>query len=154
MVNDCMSYLPIYSRMQPLYCPAIIDLLGCRIDMIFDCDVKGKSVMRWCQGEVTEVMEERTKPTGKVLWDKMPDVLGCKEETESYAVLMPSKWNPRNDCNGTWRLDVEVECGDIEEHDDVDSVVSKSEESLWDYGTDSDVDTLKNKKLYLISMHG
>ena len=29
-----------------------------------------------------EMMKERTKPTVKVLWGKMPDVLGRKVETE------------------------------------------------------------------------
>ena len=31
-------------------------------------------------------------------------------------------------------MDVEVECRNIGEHNDVDSVVSESKESPWDYG--------------------
>ncbi len=42
-------------------------------------------------------------------WDAMPELKGCEEVTESDAILMPRMWNPKEDCDGAWRLDVQVE---------------------------------------------
>ena len=65
------------------------------------------------EGGGLECYSDSSKPKVKVLWDAMSDLLGCEEPTESNTVvLMPSKWNPKIDCDGAWRMDVEVDLGD------------------------------------------
>ena len=46
----------------------------------------------------------------------MPDVDEYKYETEEEVVLLPSKWN--KDCDGAWRMDVDIAIGD--DKDDFD----------------------------------
>ena len=119
--------------------------------MLFVCDVQGNGVLRWCQGEVLEVEEEKSKPTVKVSWDAMSDVTGCEEKTESCVELMPSKWNPKIDCSGAWRLDVDIEYSTEKDNGgDVESLENESEESSLDYGSDSDDswDSSVNDKYY------
>ena len=46
--------------------------------------------------------------------------------------LMPSKWNPKIDCSGAWRLDVDI--GYSTEKDnggDVESLENESEKAHW-----------------------
>ena len=56
---------------------------------------------------------------------------------------MPSKQNPKNDCDRTWRLDVDIECADnIDDKSDKDSVKSDSKEGSYDFGTNSEEKSL------------
>ena len=131
----------IYSRMQPFYRPNLIDLMNRRIDVLTEFKVKenGKWVprLRWCQGEVIEVYEDRQKPTVKVEWDPLPDVEGGNQKEETDQVLLPTYW--RKDVAGAWRMDVDVGLatsdnmtGDIES-----SEMWEDSESTLDFGTDS-----------------
>ncbi len=109
------------------------------MDMLVGCSVNGETVLCWCQGEVLLVYKNESKPKVKVSWDAMPDVKGCEEVTESYAILIPRMWNPKEDCDGAWRLDVQVELGDEEDEgskNDVEASGSNTERELY-YGTNS-----------------
>ena len=121
----------MYSQLQPYHRPRIEDLLNKRIDVLYPFDVNVDGTVekhrRWCQGDVIEVCENRTKPTVKVRWDAMPDVEGS-EVTETEQILLPSKWN--KDCDGAWRMDVDIELNDKNDSgnsDDEDSDDSGSE---------------------------
>ena len=100
----------IYSHLQPFYHPELPSLVVERIDY-HACF--GKAGLRWCQGEVLSVALGKSKPKVNVLWDAMPDVDKYKDETEEEVVLLPSKWN--KDCNGAWRMDVDIAIGDNED---------------------------------------
>ena len=66
------------------------------------------------------------------------DVYMMEYDIITSVVLMPSKWNPKNDCDGAWRLDVDIECVDtIDDESKKDSVKSYNEEDSYDFGTDS-----------------
>ena len=122
----------IYARMQPFTRPALADLVGRRIDVNYKLSVHGEPVFRWCQGEVLEVCEERTKPTVLVLWDAAPDIAGSEEAMETEQILMPGKWNGNVD--GAWRLDFNIAIGDDE---DDDNVMAEDDDSNLD-AIDSD----------------
>ena len=102
------------------------------------CDIPGGKVLKWCQGEVLQLYEDDAQPKVKVEWDAMDNVAGYEEKTESDAILMPSKWNPNNDCDGAWRMDVDIDLGEEEiEESGSHNKESDNEESELDYGTDS-----------------
>ena len=130
----------LYSRMQPFERPNIEDLLERRIDVQYMCDVDGKPTLRWCQGEVVEVYDDRKKPTVKVLWDATPDIAGYEEQSESDQVLLPGKWN-RN-CENAWRMDVEIFVGD--EEDDINDDKWEGDEIDDDCFSDNDDDCFSN----------
>ena len=75
----------IYSRLQPVYCPDVEDLENHRVDMLYEFEMNDEedSSLRWCQGEVISVYDDRRQPTVRVLWDPMPDVNGGDEYVES-----------------------------------------------------------------------
>ena len=128
----------IYSMMQPFYRPALSSLIGRRIDVCESVDVAGGTALKWFQGQVLGVYDESAKPKVKVEWDAVDDVEGYEDKTESDAILMPSKWNPNNDCDGAWRMDVDIDLGE-DEMEDCELLVKGSDdrESELDYGTDS-----------------
>ena len=50
---------------------------------------------------------------------------------------MPSKWNPNKDCDGAWRMDVDIDLGKDEMKEcESHTKGSDDEESDLDYGTD------------------
>ena len=107
----------IYYRMQPFERPDIADLLGRRIDVNWEVIVDGRPVLKWCQGEVINVYEDKSKPTVRVLWDPTPDIAGCEEESESDQILMPGNWNKNS--KNAWRLDFDIAVGDVDDEEDV-----------------------------------
>ena len=125
----------MYALLQPFDRPEIKELEGRRIDVLSFMNVvddgENKSVGRWCQGEVLQAYEGRSKPTVRVLWDPMPDVGGYEEATETDQHLLPSKW--KKDKDGAWRMDVEVDIANNSRRDRVNDeemmgVKSESEE--------------------------
>ena len=98
----------MYSILQPFSRPDVSELINRRIDVLVSFDVKGHDIpqLRWCQGEVVDVYENKRQPTVRVLWDPMPDVDGGDETTESDQILLPSKW--KKDKVGAWRMDVSI----------------------------------------------
>ena len=99
-------------------------MIGERIDVLtgFTDDETGEHLLRWCQGEVIEVLDNRSKPTANVDWDPMGDVDGGDKRTTSSQVLLPSKWN--KDREGAWRMDVAIDV-----HRDEDDEIAMEEES-------------------------
>ena len=119
----------IFSRMQPFYRPELCSLVGQRIDF-HACF--GEAGMRWCQGEVLEVLSNKSRPTVNVLWDVMPDVDEYANKTEEVVELLPSKWN--KDCDGAWRMDIDLAIGDEEDNLD-DQMVEEDDDG---YDTDAE----------------
>ena len=85
----------MYSQLQPFSRPDIKDLVGNRIGVLcsVDIDVAGNIDLRWCQGQVIEVIENACHLTVNVKWDPTPDILGYEEGGITEQVLLPSKWN-------------------------------------------------------------
>jgi hypothetical protein len=115
----------MYSQLQPFSRPELSDLKGKRIDVLtsFDIDIKkGIKELRWCQGEVLEVVQGVRDPTVRVKWDAQEDADGYEESTIIDQKLLPSKW--RKDKAGAWRMDVEIDVqSDIDnESEDKDEV--------------------------------
>jgi hypothetical protein len=74
----------MYSQLQPFSRPELTELIGKRIDVLcsFDIDIrKGTKELRWCQGEVMEIVEGARDPTVKVKWDAQANAHGYEEET-------------------------------------------------------------------------
>ena len=118
--------------MQPFERPELEDLLGRRIDANYEVIVGGDSELKWCQGEVIHVYEDKSKPTVRVLWDPTPDITGCEEENESDQILMPGNWNKNS--KNAWRMDVNIAVGDV---DDEEDVVDDEEVDNEEYDCDS-----------------
>ena len=135
----------IFSRMQPFYRPELHELHQRRIDVLHQFDIKDergkviKQVLRWCQGKVIEVYEDKPKPTVKVEWDPMPDVEGCNKTEETDQVLLPTYW--KKDTPGAWRMDVDIDLADSDSitgaAEDNDSSEIEEWSDTTDYGTDS-----------------
>jgi hypothetical protein len=125
----------IFSVMQPLYCPELMDK---RIDVLYSFQLdSGEKVLRWCQGKVIKILTEKTKPTVVVRWDPMPDVDGKENSIEETQQELPQrKWN--KDVEGAWRLDINV--GFVEDS----NVVEESEISI-DLGVESDVESSESE---------
>jgi hypothetical protein len=100
----------MYSQLQPFSRPELTELIGKRIDVLcsFDIDIrKGMKGLRWCQGEVLEIVEGARDPTVKVKWDAQSDAHGYEEETITNQRLLPSRW--RKDRENGWRMDVAID---------------------------------------------
>lgn len=133
----------MYSTLQPFFRPELDELVGRRIDVLSSFEIKNEDgshkewKLRWCQGEVKRVYDNRKKPTVRVLWDAMPDCDGYEQPVETDQVLLQSKWNKEVD--GAWRMDIEIaidddnedeEMADVNESSSIDeSEVSESEMS-------------------------
>ncbi len=79
--------------MQP-FRPELTELICKQIDVLcsFDIDIrKGTKELRWCQGEVLEIVECARDPTVKMKWDSQLDVHGYEEETITNQKLLPSR---------------------------------------------------------------
>ena len=83
-----------FSQLQPFSWPELTELISKRIDVLcsFDIDIrKGTKEVRWCQGEVLEIVESARDPTVKVKWDAQLDAYGYEEETITNQRLLPSR---------------------------------------------------------------
>ena len=123
----------MYSQLQPFSRPELTELIGKRIDVLcsFDIDIrKGTKELRWCQGEVMEIVEGARDPTVKVKWDAQADAHGYEEETITNQRLLPSRW--RKDREDGWRMDVAI---DIESETDS---VSEEEGDGSKHGSDTE----------------
>jgi len=84
----------MYSQLQPFSRPELTELIGKRIDVLcsFDIDIrKGTKELRWCQGNVIEIVESARDPTVKVKWDAQLDAHGYEEEAITNQRLLPSR---------------------------------------------------------------
>jgi hypothetical protein len=129
----------MYSQLQPFSWPELSELIGKGIDVLcsFDIDVKkGTNELRWCQGEVIEVVEGARDPTVKVKWDAQLDAHGYEELTITNQRLLPTRW--RKDREGGWRMDVEIDIeSEIDDESDEDSK-GKGEEDMSEDESDSE----------------
>jgi hypothetical protein len=126
----------MYSQLQPFSRPDIDDLVGNRIDVLYSVDLDGAGTkgLRWCQGEVVEVIQNVPQPTVEVKWDPMPDIAGFEQGGITNQVLLPTKWN-KDGKDGAWRMDVDIEVESDEDVSDNKSEAvneSESEEELED----------------------
>jgi hypothetical protein len=84
----------MYSQLQPFSRPELSELIGTQINVLclFDIDVKkGTNELRWCQGEVIEVVEGARDLTVKVKWDAQSDAHGYEESTITNQRLLPTR---------------------------------------------------------------
>ena len=126
----------MYSRLQPFYRPELCDLYGKRIDYLASFKIEGaEDELRWCQGEVTKVYDDKRQPTVRVLWDEMTDVDKGGEQIEGDIILLPSKWN--KDKEKAWRMDIDIE---VEEEEDEETIESESEDESEVEFSDGDGD--------------
>ena len=89
-----------------------------RIDSLTKFKIWGKKdKLRWCQDEVTGIVERSSKPKVTVKWDALTDVDGKEGMAiEGEQELLPSKWN--KDVEKAWRLDVNIAVSWFDEDDD------------------------------------
>ena len=128
----------MYSVLQPFSRPELEELQHKRIDVLTSFDIKvndkWEKQLRWCQGEVIKVYNNKKKPTVKVEWDPMPDVEGGNKKTKSDQELLPSKW--KKDIAGAWRMDVDIS---VEETmDDENKIEVELSESELDIESDEE----------------
>jgi hypothetical protein len=100
----------MYSQLQPFSWLELSELIGKRINVLcsFDIDVKkGTKKLRWCQGEVIEVVEGARDQTVKMKWDAQLDAHGYEELTITNQRLLPTR--RRKDWEEGWRMDVEID---------------------------------------------
>ena len=71
----------IYSLLQPFERPDVSELINRRIDVLCAVKInqKEKQKLRWCQGEVVHVYENKKQPWVRVLWDATPDIKGWEQ---------------------------------------------------------------------------
>ena len=128
-----------YSHLQPFYIPSTSDLMSTRIYVLFDLQLEGGgSALRWCQGEVVHIYENKQKPTVRVAWDACPDIEGSENGHVSDQQLLPTKFN--KNMKGAWRMDVDVVlhnvANDVANNDiDVDEESSGTKSEL-SFGSD------------------
>ena len=113
----------IYRKLQPWDRPNISSLIHQRIDMLYniaDTEEEDEKVLRWCQGEVIEVYERKSRVQKvRILWDPIPHNTEYHDYTESDEELVPKLWNATKAVEGTWRMDVDVnEMEYIDSHGD------------------------------------
>ena len=109
----------MYCELQPRVWPKIDqDVVGKRVDVLFLYDIldgdrnEPEQSLRWCQGEVTKVFKDKTKPTVEILWDEVQASIDA--ESRSNLVLHERKWN--KNCEGAWRMDINMEDENTEGH--------------------------------------
>ena len=120
----------IYLVMQPMVRLKNLELVDNRIDVIYPFQIVAESggketVLRWCQGLVSEACENRIKPIVNVEWNEMTDVDGYEESSILNAVLLQSKW--KKDVAMSQRMDV-------------DAVVDEGEESESETETETETE--------------
>ena len=102
----------MYSEMQPRNRPKIdTTFVGTRIEVLFMFDIldrdEPEKALRWCQGKVVKVLENKKRPTVEVLWDPIEESNSGVHKT--CVELRDRKWNPKKDSEGAWRLEVMIE---------------------------------------------
>ena len=111
-----------YAEQQPQVKPTMAQLLGKRVDVCCNYDLKeGGSELRWSQGLVILVSDgtniRKPPPAVTALFKKNEAVMiswdanEARKELESEIAwrLLPSKWNPKGaHVDGSWRMDVSV----------------------------------------------
>ena len=102
----------MYSEMQPRNRPKIdTTFVGTRIEVLFMFDIldrdEPEKALRWCQGKVVKVLENKKIPTVEVLWDPIEESNSGVHKT--CVELRDRKWNPKKDSEGAWRLEVMIE---------------------------------------------
>jgi hypothetical protein len=60
-------------------------------------------------------------------WDAAPDIEGYEESPVGEQVLLPSKWNKDNK-DGAWRMDVEIEVYNATDDESEDEVEMNSDD--------------------------
>ena len=102
----------MYSEIQPRNRPKIDNtFVGTRIEVLFMFDIldrdEPEKALRWCQGKVVKVLENKKIPTVEVLWDPIEESNSGVHKTR--VELRDRKWNPKKDSEGAWRLEVMIE---------------------------------------------
>ena len=115
---------------QPMLRQKMLELVDIRIDVLYPFQVDAESggketVLRWCQGLVLEVCENRNKLVVNVKWDAMPDVDGYEESSILNVVLLPSK--RKKGVAMTWRMDVDAYVDEGEESESKNDSESETE---------------------------
>ena len=83
------------SQLQPFSWLELTELISkCMYFLCsFDLDIrKGTNDLRWCQGEVLEIIGGAQDTTVKVKWDTQLDVHIYEEATLSNQRLLPCRW--------------------------------------------------------------
>ena len=68
---------------------------------------KRDKYVRWCQGKIVRVLENKKYPTVEVLWDPIEESNTGAHKT--CVELRDRKWNPKTDTEGAWRLELIIE---------------------------------------------
>ena len=95
--------------MQSKGVPKINDsFVGKGIDVLFLFEIidgqENETGLRWCQGEVTNVISKSEKPKVEVIWDAIPEL--NHEQHTSIQVLPKGKQNKQ--VEGAWRMNVDI----------------------------------------------
>ena len=126
--------ISIYRKLQPWERPEVNDLLGKRIEMVYNIatsDKEEKKVLRWCQGEVVEVINAKRVC---IIWDPIAALEEFQDFTESDEELLPKLWNSANTVEGAWRIDFDILLDE--------GVVSDGEVSIMDTNIDDGGDNM------------
>ena len=104
----------MYSEMQPRVKPVVDqDFVGKRIEVLFLFDIldaaggEPDEGLRWCQGEVTKIVQvnDKKKPMVEVLWDEVEE--SSEGQCRTNVILHENKW--KKECEGAWRMEINVE---------------------------------------------
>ena len=103
----------MYSEMQPRVKPVVDqEFVGKRIEYLFLFDIldgngeQPDQALRWCQGEVTKVLQNKKKTMVEVVWDKVEESIDRDKEEITIVELHDRKWN--KDCEGAWRKNIDI----------------------------------------------
>ena len=129
----------MFSELQPFVRPELDDLMYKRIDVLCGVDVENEltkekeKVLRWCQGEVKEIVKAKNPPKVLVQWDATPDIEGYENSEVGVQKLLPSLWNANKE--GAWRMDMDI---DIDEDIDEEEVMEEDNSSEQDSESESE----------------
>ena len=91
----------IYYYLQPFSRPELSVLIGRLIDVYSQFNTG----LRWCQGEVLNVVVNAKKLTVNVLWDDIPNgPPKYEKQVEDPVELLQGNW--KKDSKNGWRMDV------------------------------------------------
>ena len=119
----------------------MLDLVDKRINVLYPFQIDAKSggketVLRWCQGLVLEVCEDRSKPVVNIEWGSMPDIDGYEDSSILKDVLLPSKCKKDVVMSRRMNVDTDVDEGEESENEmenetesEIDSEIETKEES-------------------------
>ena len=136
----------MFSELQPFVRPELDDLMHKRIDVLCGVDVENEltkekeKVLRWCQGEVKEIVKAKNPPKVLVQWDATPDIEGYENSEVGVQKLLPSLWNANKE--GAWRMDIDIDIDeDIDEEEVMEEDDSSEQESESESESESDVES-------------